>query len=156
MFEQLIDDTDILQDVYEVITSWDTERYWGEYESNTYDKIYPAYDAEELLSMLEHGFDIHFYPDKSIGILHYEHYNKYEFNSKSLTEVLGDLLIFQLENKITTIEGINKMKITIEISEEIIDSLKQFHGVSSNEVAETIRRIVTQAITKEKHQNENI
>lgn len=73
-------------------------------DTGIYDNTYSAYNAEELLTMLDRKFTIAPYGDNewmcsSIGRIHC---------GANLTEALGNKLIHDIENGIVLVEEINK------------------------------------------------
>lgn len=90
------------------IVCWETERTKS-YNVPSSDKPY-AYNAEELFSMIEGGYDINVCEEKTAQVVAwYDVYQGCEyFRANTLTEALADKLIFDIENGIVTVEDVNK------------------------------------------------
>lgn len=75
-----------------------------------YDVVYPAYNAEELFSMIEGGYDINVCEEKTVQVAAwYDVYQGCEyFRANTITEALADKLIHDLENGIISVEEVNK------------------------------------------------
>ena len=72
--------------------------------------VFPAYNAEELLGMMEGGYDINVCEEKTVQVAAwYDMYQGCEyFRAATLTEALCNKLIFDLENGVVTVEEVNK------------------------------------------------
>jgi len=71
---------------------------------------YPAYSVEELIAMMQGDYEIRMNTNKTVDItVWYERYKGYDyFKGNTLTEVLCNKLIYDIENGIITVEEINK------------------------------------------------
>lgn len=92
---------------------WDKILYEGkltEDDLNAAETILPAYNAEELISMMQGDYEIRLNADKTVDItVWYERYKGYDyFKGNTLTEALCNKLIYDIENGIITPEEINK------------------------------------------------
>lgn len=70
----------------------------------------PAYNAEELISMIKGHFDVIINKDKSVEINTWcDKFKGYDyFKANTLTEALANKLIYDIENRIVSIEEVNK------------------------------------------------
>lgn len=81
-------------------------------DTGIYDHIYPAYNSEELVGMLKADLEIYrFEGDWTISTA-MNHGNPSQdctvFYAATLTEVLGDKLIHDLENGIVSLEDVSR------------------------------------------------
>lgn len=89
---------------------WDKILYEGKLTEDDIaasETIYPAYNAEELISMIKGCFSVHVYLDKS-AIAVNEPLDMFGYSGDTLTEALGNKLIHDLENGIITAGEVNK------------------------------------------------
>ncbi len=95
-----------LEDIRDI---WRLGKY-HQYKEGTYVARCSAYNAEELISMMQGDYEIRLNADKTVDItVWYERYKGYDyFKGNTLTEALCNKLIYDIENGIITPEEINK------------------------------------------------
>lgn len=89
---------------------WDKILYEGKLTEDDIaasETICPAYDAEELISMIKGCFSVHVHLDKS-AIAVNEPLDMFGYSGDTLTEALGNKLIHDLENGVITSGEVNK------------------------------------------------